>query len=331
MNNNNVFNNALQEQLKRRPKTIIENLLELQTTDELIKNIEDAKHIFEKLIVSGSLTVIVAEPNGGKTTVMMHIAEQLSLSGYEVIYINVDASGAQIKDFHNRSKKSGFVIIAPDLHADQSAETVKDQIKKLSESNEDISNNVFILDTLKKFSNLLNKSDAKDFMKILRRLTARGATIIALGHTNKYLDQNKNPIYEGVGDIKNDCDNLIYFIPQKQPDGSLIVSTSTENGKRRFEIKDISFKVDSNLDVEVLDSYLDLTEEIINQRNQERDAPIIEKIKETIGTNKYSQEDLLVLIKTKITRRECLRVLKAYPEFWDVSNGGRSKKIYRLK
>ena len=145
MNNTNVFNNVLQEQLKRRPKTIVENLLELQTTDELIKNIEDAKHIFEKLIVSGSLTIIVAEPNGGKTTVMMHIAEQLSLSGYEVIYINVDASGAQIKDFHKRSKKSGFVIIAPDLHANQSAETVKDQIKKLSESNEDISNNVFRL------------------------------------------------------------------------------------------------------------------------------------------------------------------------------------------
>ena len=48
------------------------------------------------------------------------------------------------------------------------------------------SGQVFIFDTLKKMTDVINKRAAKDLLATLRGLSTKGMTIILLAHTNKY-------------------------------------------------------------------------------------------------------------------------------------------------
>ena len=65
---------------------------------------------------------------------------------------------------------------------------------------------VFVLDTLKKFLKVMSKDDAPAFFHLLRRLNAKGATVILLGHANKNEELDGSVIFEGVQDIQNDID-----------------------------------------------------------------------------------------------------------------------------
>ena len=65
---------------------------------------------------------------------------------------------------------------------------------------------IVILDTLKKFTDLMNKKDASDFANIMRQFSLKGGTVIALAHTNKYKDSNGKSVYSGTSDILADFD-----------------------------------------------------------------------------------------------------------------------------
>jgi hypothetical protein len=65
---------------------------------------------------------------------------------------------------------------------------------------------VFILDTLKKFVDMMDKSKARGFNDLLRRFAQAGGTVIALAHTNKHKGANGVWIAEGVGDFTSDFD-----------------------------------------------------------------------------------------------------------------------------
>ena len=75
-------------------------------------------------------------------------------------------------------------------------------------SDADLSDTTFVIDTLKKITNVINKQSASTALKMLRALTGRGATVILLGHCNKYKDEHKYPVYEGTGDVRSDVDEL---------------------------------------------------------------------------------------------------------------------------
>ena len=62
------------------------------------------------------------------------------------------------------------------------------RLGQLAISETSLSGYVFIFDTLKKFVDVINKKNAKDFLKLMRKLSTKGATVCLLGHTNKYTD-----------------------------------------------------------------------------------------------------------------------------------------------
>ena len=197
----------------------------LSTTEELMKDISDIQFCWMKLLVQGHLTVIVSKGNGGKTTVMIQACAEMAMAGYEIFYVNVDASADQLKGYHDHSRENGYTLLAPDLHVGKSADDVVEMLFRMSKADENYAGTVLVLDTLKKFAEMMNKKLAKDFYSMLRSLTAKGMTVICLAHTNKYDDKDGKPIFEGVGDLRNDFDELMYFIPVKNDDDSLVVST----------------------------------------------------------------------------------------------------------
>jgi hypothetical protein len=116
-------------------------------------------------------------------------------------------------------------------------------LQKLNATATDLGEFVFIFDTLKKMTDVINKREAKVLYTLLRSLSTKGATIILLGHTNKHLGLDGKTIFEGTGDLRADVDEMIYLDSVKdEATGKLTVTTRPD--KIRADIKPISFEVD---------------------------------------------------------------------------------------
>ena len=70
---------------------------EFELSKEEADAIADPEWIIPNLIISGHIVLIPAEPNGGKTTIMFHLAGQMVSEGYNVFYVNSDISGGDAK------------------------------------------------------------------------------------------------------------------------------------------------------------------------------------------------------------------------------------------
>jgi len=291
------------------------DLMTMEVTKETVEKLDDAKFIYSQLIVAGHFIVFCAKANGGKTTIMVYVSAELAKAGYRVLYINADASASDLKTYAEHAHDHGYTLLNPDL-TNGSAEKVITSLKGMSQQLEaDYSKTVLILDTLKKFADLMQKSKAKEFNNILRALTAKGMTIICLAHTNKYNDADGKPIFEGTGDLRNDVDELIYFIPVKNEDGTMTVSTDAD--KVRAKVENMSFSISADGEVSVLDGYVDTLSIAHEQRQYKEDESIIEFIQGEIGFESKTVAQLYKKSKDAelgIAKRRLQAILNRYAE-----------------
>lgn len=215
---------------------------DLVLTDDVVAKFSDAEFIVQDMIVRGHLTSIVAPGNAGKTTIFIYFCEQFVQKGFDVLYVNVDASPGDLKRHFQHAKKYGYKIIAPDAIQGKSATDVLKYLEKAKNSDMDMSKIIIILDTLKKFVDIIEKKALKSLLQTLRSLTVKGATIIMLGHTNKHPDKDKKLIFEGTGDLRNDVDEMIYLDSIKDLGGKSISITARPD-KMRAPLKPKSFKI----------------------------------------------------------------------------------------
>ena len=203
------------------------------------------------------------------------------------------------------------MAMLPDLQPGLSVQDVLEKLKEMNESGEDLSQVVFIFDTLKKLTDLMSKPQAKKLLKLFRSLTGKGMTVIPLGHTNKYGQKDGKPIYEGTGDIRSDPDELIYLIPKKNADGSLTVSTDPD--KKRGNHRPITFEISLDRRVHLSDTYIDTAVARKEQADFSRDREYIDAIRTAISNGKVIQRDIVDECKQPGTGAPKIRgILKRY-------------------
>lgn len=66
------------------------------------------------------------------------------------------------------------------------------------------SKTIIILDTLKKFADLLDTKSINRLNRQLENFAAAGGTVVATGHTNKNKDEHGKYIYKGTSDVRDD-------------------------------------------------------------------------------------------------------------------------------
>lgn len=274
------------EQLRQEQKVIaiksdpFKGLLTMEVTEEITKNISEAKLAYSPIFPHGHLIAVCSRAGAGKTTLMTYVAGAMAKDGYRVMYINADAGASDIKDYYNHATEHGYTLINPDL-TNGTADKVIHELRQIALAESDLSKTVIVLDTLKKFGDLMNKTKSKQFNSLLRTLTTKGITVICLAHTNKYNDSDGKPIFEGTGDLRNDFDELIYLIPVSNSDGSITVSTKID--KSRANIHDMSFTISADREVTVLFNYIDTLAISEYQKNLADDQAVIDFILEQIG------------------------------------------------
>ena len=217
---------------------------------EDVQKMADAEFLLPNQLVRGHMLVNVSPANGGKTALWVHNSALLSVVGLKVIYINVDGSPGDLKHHFEHATKHGYHVVAPDARDGKSTADVLDKIKSIASGSHACNDYVFIFDTLKKFVDVINKSHAKEFYKVLRSLTVKGATVVLLAHANKYRDADDKTIFEGTADLRNDVDELIYLdSAMNHQTGCLEITTRPD--KIRAAFKPISFSIDVKNDRKV--------------------------------------------------------------------------------
>lgn len=226
-------------------------------SNEAADKMSDTKFIYTNLIPQGLITAYPSPANGGKTAIFTEAACKMADDGYNVLYINADASPSQLKAQQVKADKHGFKILAPDATDGGGVSGLMKALVELSELDVDLSDVVIIVDTLKKFTDMLSKAELKSFINLLRKLQAKGVTTCLLCHTNKYPTLNGDLIYEGTSDLRNDIDNLVYLYSSLVEKGVREVTSAPDKTRAVFE--PISFRIrfgDFGVDVEELDEVL---------------------------------------------------------------------------
>jgi hypothetical protein len=258
---------------------------------EDVEKMANAEFLIPDMIVRGHVAAYVAPGNGGKTTVFIYLCEKLVAMKLKVIYINVDGSPGDLKRHYAHAAKNGYQVIAPDARDGKSTMDVLAKLRAIAESSAQCDDCVFILDTLKKFVDVIDKRQAKDLYKLMRTLTVKGATICLLGHCNKYKDDDGKAIFEGTADLRNDLDELIYLDSYKNENSNCLEIT-TRPDKVRAEFSSKSFVIH-------LDDRTVTEPGCVIKILSKEDRDLLELIRQAIEDGKHSQKDIIAWVKPK--------------------------------
>ena len=100
---------------------------------------------------------------------------------------------------------------------------------------------ILVLDTAKKFTDLMRKDKVSEFSEILRRFVSRGGSDILLAHVNKYRDADNKVIYSGVSDLVNDADCAYTLDIVNEDSATGLRTVKFENFKNRGDVSKEEF------------------------------------------------------------------------------------------
>ncbi len=262
----------------------------LKLNDEDVKNMAEAEFLIPNLIVRGHLMAFVSPANGGKTAIFVKQCEKLAAQGLKVIYINVDGSPSDLKRHHEHASEYGYAVIAPDAKAGKSTDDVIAILESIASGEASCEDVVIIIDTLKKFLDVINKLQSKKFYKMLRAITVKGATICLLGHTNKYVGEDGKPIFEGTADLRNDLDELIYLDSCKNDNANTLeVTTRPDKVRAEFSPKSFLIQLPDRTVIELATAINILAKE---------DRAMLDLINGAIANGSHTQKEIISYVES---------------------------------
>lgn len=221
--------------------------------------------LIEGLLAQTHVLGLIGPPGSGKTLVAEHLAAQLSET-CRVHYVQVDVGGTAVKRAYRRSLSEKqlaafdqdpssmvgaprYCLYSTGAGGLETPEAILAMLLSLAAEPEDPSlpPRVLIIDTIKKFVDMIKKSDLKAFLQNMRALTQQhNVTVLLLGHTNKKPDPDGWYSYEGTGDLRADVDDLLLLLGNKEGDNVTASLYRLEDGwpggKNRGDIAQRSWR-----------------------------------------------------------------------------------------
>ncbi len=236
-------------------------------SDELEREAVDQVPVLGQIALLGQLTVLYAEANTGKTLITIKLLTESIEAGLinpaKTYYLNMDDSSHGVIEKLKIAEEFEFHILAEGYQG-FSAKAFLDNLRELIRDNK-AQGVVVILDTLKKFVDLMKKSECRDFNVVLRQFSLKGGTVIALAHTNKNAASDGRPIYSGTTDMKDDFD-CVYILSLISERGSQQRVVLFEREKSRGPVVDtVSYRYMSNKTIGYNEMFLSVQEVDENQ------------------------------------------------------------------
>ena len=147
-------------------------------SEQMKSQMLEDKFVLLGLAIMGQWTTLYASPNTGKTLITIaELREQVdcgAISGSDVFYVNADDSYNAAVTKTEIAEKFGMEMLIPN-HNDFKAQGMLLLIRKLIKQGK-ARNKVIVLDTLKKFTDLMDKKTASDFGNLAREFISSGGT-----------------------------------------------------------------------------------------------------------------------------------------------------------
>ena len=232
-------------------------------SSDLRQQMLDDKFVLDQIAILGQWTNLYAAPNTGKTLLTLTmLRDQIRanvICGEQVFYVNADDTYRGMVEKLEIAESIGLQMLVPNQQGFVVSNIV-DLMTDLAIANE-AANVVIVLDTLKKFTDLMDKRVASQFGNIARGFVAAGGTLITLAHTNKHKDSQGKSIYSGTSDITDDGD-CFYIIDKIGVDkgfGTERYTVEFTNDKNRG---DVAGTVGFSFEKRVGETYADLLDSV---------------------------------------------------------------------
>ena len=311
---------------------------------ELEKQALDDMFVLDQLAILGQMTIFSAPPNAGKTLITLKLLGQAIQSNQidadKVYYFNADdnAKGTRVKNKY--AEKLGFHMLVPGFNGFKTDDLIPDL--KVLIANKIAVGAVIVLDTIKKFADLMNKSSISQFTKQLREFVQAGGTVIALSHVNKNKDTDGKHIYAGTSDLRDDADCAYTIsIKSEQLDDCRIVEF--ENTKMRGDVaRNRIFKYSIQQGI----GYFDLLESVSVMNDGDADKLTSDKLLQadmkviciilTAIREGHTKRTILIdhvhkKLKLHTSRKEIERVLAEYENYrWYKTIGDKNSHNYSV-
>jgi hypothetical protein len=330
-----------------RPSNPLDRYPLNENLSQLVEEVADQVFIMMCLALMGQITVFYASPNTGKTLFTLWMLIQAIKSGIvdprNIYYVNVDDSLPGLIEKLRLAVKYCFCMIAEGhngFRADDLLDILNDMISK-----DQCKGVVIILDTLKKFTNVMDKRKSTEFSKVIRRFVMQGGTCIILAHTNKNLGSDGTPVYAGTSDILEDADcaytlqvisdadapeKVVSFVNIKRRGNVCHRAAYTYSNEEGLSYSDLFDSVKSVDDTELVS--LKQSEELRS------DAEVIDAVIACIqgGINTKIKLAEAVAERSSVSRRAANKIIEKYAgtdpamHKWTYSVQGRGAKVFCL-
>jgi primase-polymerase (primpol)-like protein len=310
---------------------------------ELERQALDDRFVLDQLAILGQMTIFSAPPNAGKTLITLKLLGQAiesnQIDADKVYYFNADdnAKGTRVKNRY--AEKLGFHMIVPGFNEFKTDDLIPDL--KVLIANRIAVGAVIVLDTIKKFADLMNKSNISQFTKQLREFVQAGGTVIALSHVNKNKDSDGKHIYAGTSDLRDDAD-CAYTISIKNEERDYRI-VEFDNTKMRGDVarsRIFKYSIQQGIGYfDLLDSVSVIEEseavKIESEKNIQADMKIICHIGKAIrdGNDKRTRliDHVHQQLKPNTSRKEIERVLTEYENNrWYKTIGDKNSHVYSV-
>jgi len=334
------------------PVTALDALLKLSSTNrlnEIEANLKNDVYVFQDLALSGQITLFYGWPNTGKTIFFLRFITDAIRDGRvqadKVIYVNADDSYTGLFTKTKIAAEYGFNMVSP-AEAGVSPQAILEHLENIAEANQ-ADGIVILLDTLKKFADMMSKRSQAELYLTLRKLIAKGGTVIIAGHANKHKDAEGNLIYEGTSDTMNDIDCAYSMYRMSVPEDEVQVVEFRREKDRGDIIPKVTYQYQKGIPyLDMVKSITCLDAEVADKLiQQERHRELKEKYEAELlfvtellrVNNSINQTAILEALKedTDISGEITIRSLRSALNqlngiVWTSKRGKKNAKIYAL-
>jgi hypothetical protein len=311
----------------------------------------DDTYVMGEMAILGQATIIYMPPNGGKTLITLReIANSVNdgrIEGAKVFYINADDEHKGLVTKLEIAEEYGFRMLAPGHHGfkvEYFIQEITDMVK--TDSAKGV---VVILDTLKKFTDLMNKNLSSEFNSIIREFVSKGGTAIALAHVNKHQNPDGKNVHAGTTDVKDDFDcvyignvlndlgetKTVEFINEKSRGDVASTAIYEYTKKQRMGYRSMFDSVEVK-DSDTSKEAVTLNRKATSARDNEH---VIEAIKSQIkaGMNKKTEIIDAVHLAVGETKQSIRKLIDFHTgnllsqfEYWSCNVGDRNVHVYSI-
>ena len=183
--------------------------------NSLTENAVKQEPLLGDICLKGEITVWYAPPNTGKTLIalalMTDAVTNKRIQPDDVFYVNADDSQAGIASKVKVLDDFGIHTLVPRREGFELKELLPAMDAMVAEGI--AGGKLIVVDTVKKFTDIMNKQMMRTFGLKVRPFTMAGGTVLLLAHTNKKRSLGGQLVHAGTNDLLEDADSA-YMLDQ---------------------------------------------------------------------------------------------------------------------